>query len=66
VRIALGPDRILRVIDIRPGKRPDEDPAPVVEAAEEGETGLGCVGTLHGPYRPTGCISNCLLGVLPL
>jgi hypothetical protein len=31
--IPLGRDRILRVIDIRPGQEPDEDPVLVVESA---------------------------------
>jgi hypothetical protein len=31
--IPLGQDRILRVIDVRPGQEPDEDPVLVVESA---------------------------------
>jgi hypothetical protein len=31
--IPLGRDRILRVIDIRPGREPDDDPVLVVESA---------------------------------
>jgi len=31
--IPLGRDRILRVVDVRPGQEPDEDPVLVVEAA---------------------------------
>jgi hypothetical protein len=31
--IPLGRDRVLRVIDIRPGREPDDDPVLVVESA---------------------------------
>jgi hypothetical protein len=31
--IPLGRDRILRVVDIRPGREPDDDPVLVVESA---------------------------------
>ena len=31
--IPLGRDRILRVVDVRPGREPDEDPVLVVESA---------------------------------
>jgi hypothetical protein len=31
--IPLGRDRILRVIDVRPGREPDDDPVLVVESA---------------------------------